>query len=191
MSRMEADSIEILDPLISGFETRIVSRSQQRALAVWATKTAMMTDLTQAEPILAPDQRRRMRTHRAIPGSARIWIGACREIYPLVTNHTVRIELENLDDPAAPWPVGFYSPMKIGHLCAFVYFPQADVVVQHPPIYHLSLARIWPRRGSDIAWPGFRVLPDGDAFEEFSDRFWRELRLYTPQLARRHNITDS
>ena len=78
--------MEVLDPLISGLESQIVTRRQQRAIAVWATKTAMMCDLTQATPLLRADQLRRMRTHRAIPGSARVYMGACLSLNPLVTS---------------------------------------------------------------------------------------------------------
>ena len=73
----------------SGLERQIVTRRQQRAIALWATKTAMMCDLTQATPILRADQLRRMLTHRAIPHSARIYAGAWLSLNPLVTHHTV------------------------------------------------------------------------------------------------------
>jgi len=41
----------------------------------------------------------------------------------IVTAQTVRSELEQLDDPDAPRIIGFYTPMKIGHLCLYVFFP--------------------------------------------------------------------
>lgn len=59
----------------------------------------MMCDLTQAEPILRADQLRRMLTHRAIPHSARIYAGAWLSLDPLVTNHTVRMDLPDLENP--------------------------------------------------------------------------------------------
>lgn len=191
MSRLEGDSIATLDPLISGLELQIVSRAEQRALALWAVKTAMMCDLTQAEPLLNPDQRRRLRTHRAIPGSTRVWLGACRELYPIVINHTVRIDMTNLDSPSTPFPDGFYAPMKIGHLCLYVYFAQTDVVVRHLPIYHLGLARIWPRRHGVVAWPPPGMPTDGREFEVFADAFQRELLVYSRDHAARHGVNES
>lgn len=191
MARLEDESIPILDPLIRGLELQIVTRRQQRAIAVWATKTAMMCDLTQAQPLLRVDQRRRMRTHRAIPGSTRVWLGACRELNPIVINQTVRIDMTNLDSPSTPFPDGFYAPIKIGHLCLYVYFAQTDVVVRHLPIYHLGLARIWPRRGGDIAWPPPGMPTDGREFEVFADAFQRELLVYSRDLAAQHGLGES
>ncbi len=77
----------------------------------------------QAAPLLSFAQRSRLRTHRAIPGGTRVWIGACDTMNAIVTAQTVRSELEQLDDPDAPRIIGFYTPMKIGHLCLYVFFP--------------------------------------------------------------------
>ena len=115
MSRLEVDSVDVLTPLIVGLDhVELLSLSQQRQIALWATKTAMMVDQTQADPILSYAQRSRLRTHRAIPGGTRVWIGACDAMNPIVTSHTVRIDLQRLDDPETPPPVSFYTPLKIG-----------------------------------------------------------------------------
>lgn len=191
MAQLEEQSIDVLHPLISTLDLQVIDRRTQRQVALWATKTAMVLDQTQAIPLVRPGQLARMRTHRAIPGGTRIWVGACAELDPLVTSHTVRIELENLDQPAAPWPVGDYAPMKLGHLCLYVYFPGAEVVVQHPGRYHLAVARIWPRRRGIIVWPHPARAQDGPAFEEIADRFWRELRLYSPDYATQNGLRES
>jgi hypothetical protein len=150
MSHLEVESIGVLTPLISGLDhVELLTLSQQRRIALWATKTAMMVDQTQAEPILSFAQRSRLRTHRPIPGGTPVWIGGCDAMNPIVTSHTVRIDLEQLDDPEAPRPRGFYTPMKIGRLCLYAYFPQAAVVIQHPAIFRTATARLWPRRSSD------------------------------------------
>jgi hypothetical protein len=189
MSGLEAKSIEVLDPLITSLDLRLVSLKHQRQIAVWVTKTAMMLDQTQSRPLLSQAQLARMRTHRAIPGGTRIWMGACDELFPLVTSRTVRIDLENIDESAAAWPAGFYAPMKIGHLCLYVYFTVADVVVQHP--YQVALARIWPRRGGDLPWPPPVRPADGDSFESFADELWRGLKLFSPARARRFGLRES
>jgi hypothetical protein len=81
MSRVEEDSIDVLSPLIAGLDDVVrLSLAEQRQIALWATKTAMMVDQTQAVPLLTYAQRSRLRTHRAIPGGTRIWIGACDAI---------------------------------------------------------------------------------------------------------------
>ena len=191
MSKLEADSIPVLEPLVSTTALQLVSVREQRQIALWATKTAMMADLTQAEPLILANARRRLRTHHAIPGGTRIWLGACGELYPIATSHTVRLELERLDNPSAPREIGFYVPLKIGHMCLYVYFPGVDVVVRHPPEYHLSLARIWPRRSSNIAWPPPLIPQDGVAFEQFSDDFWRSFTMLPREIATAHDVRDS
>lgn len=191
LSDLEAESIDVLHPLVSGLERQLVSLREQRQIAVWATKTAMVMDQTQAAPLLPTRQLARMRIQRAIPRGTRVWMGACDELFPIVTSHTVRIDHEPLDEPEAPWPVGYYAPMKIGHLCLYAYFPGVDVVIQHPAIYHIALARIWPRRGGSIAWPPPGRPSDGAGFEELADALWRELRLYRPENARQHGVRES
>src|SRR5579862_7438320 len=89
LSALEQESIPVLDPLIRGLGLTLLSPRKQRQIALWAVKTAMMTDLTQARPILSYGLRSRLRTHRTIPRGTRVWLGACGQIYPIVTNLTV------------------------------------------------------------------------------------------------------
>jgi len=191
MSRLEFDSIDVLTPLITGLDdVELLSLRQQRQIALWATKTAMMIDQTQADPILSYAQRSRLRTHRAIPGATRVWIGACDAMNPIVTSHTVRIDLEHLDAPGAPRPVGFYTPIKIGRLCLYVYVPQTKAVIQHPAIYRTATARLWPRRASDLPVPAPARPRTGVEFEEFADAFWRAMLISSPDHAARYGIRE-
>jgi hypothetical protein len=189
MAQLEADSIPVLERLIGGLELQPVSPSDQRQIALWATKTAMMIDQAQDGPLIPGQQLSRLRTHRAIPGGTRMWMGACKTLAPIVTSHTIKIELETIDDATAPRPQGFYAPMKLGHLCLYVYFPASDVVVVPPSLYRPSLARIWPRRG-EIAWPPPARPSDGTAFEDFADRFWRDWVILTPESARQQGAKE-
>lgn len=190
MSRLETDTIPVLHPLISNLEVQLLTTTQQRKVALWAVKTSMMLDQTQTVPLLSPLQVARLRTHRAIPGGTRIWIGACDAIYPLVTSHTVKIELEPKEDPSArPRPDGLFTPMKIGHLCLYVYFPGSDVVVVPPPTYTPALAGIWQRRGV-IRWPPPMRPRTGGEFEEFADRFWRNLQIMTQEAAAEQSVRE-
>ncbi|MEU3262155.1 hypothetical protein ABZ694_30970 [Streptomyces albidoflavus] len=191
MSRLEDSSKGALEPLIIRQNLDLISLRQQRQIALWATKTAMMADQVQQNPLLPSHQLRRMRTHRAIPGGTRVWLGSCRERYPTVTSHTVRIDLTGVSTPGTAQPAGFYCPMKIGHLCIYVYFPAADVVIQHPPEFHLSVARIWPRRSSDLPFPPPVQPQNGEAFEAFADELRMSLYLYTHEQAAEHGIKES
>jgi hypothetical protein len=191
MSRLEEDSIDVLTPLITGLDdVELLSLREQRQIALWATKTAMMSDLTQAEPLLPFAQRSRLRTHRAIPGGTRVWIGACDALNPMVTNYTVRSELERADDPGAPRITGFYTPMKVGHLCLYVFFPQADVVVRHPPMYRTATARLWPRRSSSLPVPPPMRPRTGVAFEMFEQSFYDAMLITSADLAAEHGVRE-
>ncbi|MET8845027.1 hypothetical protein [Streptomyces rubiginosohelvolus] len=65
----------------------------------------------------------------------------------------MKVDLTGVGAPGSPQPVGFYCRMKIGHLCLYVCFPAVDVVIQHAREFHLSVARIWPRRSSSLPFP--------------------------------------
>jgi hypothetical protein len=191
MSSLESEMINILHPIISGLDLRLLPLKSQRQIALWGVKTAMVLDNTQVAPVLPSAQLARMRSHHAIPRNTRVWLGACNELYPLVTSYTVRIDLENRQNPDILHSGGFYSPMKIGHLCLYVYFTPADVTIQYPPRYRAAVARIWPRRGSSLPWPPPVRAGDGEEFEDFSDIFWRELALFTSSEASKLGLKES
>lgn len=191
MSHLEEQSISTLDPLISTLQLQMLSLAEQRKIAFWATKTAMMLDNTQSDPIIPSAKLARMRTHRAIPGGTRVWLGACAELHPLVTSHTVRIDTVSTDEPDKQLPTGFYTPMKIGHLCLYIYFPMMDFVIQHPPQYHIALARIWPRRASDLPWPPPGQPRNSIEFENFASSLRESWRVFDVDHALRLGVKES
>lgn len=191
MSTLEGTSIPVLDPLISNLDLEIISLHDQRQIALWAVKTAMMLDITQDQPVLSKEKLARMRSHKAIPKGTRVWLGACAEIFPLVTGLTIRIDTVNMRDPSALLPVGFYAPMKIGHMCLYAYFPMMGIVIQHPPPYGLAVARIWPRRASGLPWPPPVQSSSGAAFEEFADDLRQSWRVFEPRQAQAYGIKES
>ena len=191
LSNLEASSISTLDPLITTLRLQMLPLTAQRLISLWAAKTAIMLDNTQTDPILPPAKLSRMRNHRAIPGGTRVWLGACAELHPLVMSHTVRIATVNIDGPDKQLPTGFYAPMKIGHLCLYVYFPMMDFVIQHPPEYHIALARIWPRRASDLPWPPPGQPRDSAEFELFANSLRQSWRVFSVDHALRHGVKES
>lgn len=191
MSKLEAESIDLLDPLINDLGLRLISLHDQRRIALWATKTAMVLDNTQSDPVLPQNKLARMRSNRAIPRGARVWLGAFAERQPMVTGLTVRIDTVDIDNSGTPLPTGLYTPIKIGHMCLYVYFPMMDFVIQNRPPYTMALARIWPRRASDLPWPPPAQPANGAAFEEFADGFRRAWRVFTPDHAQRYKIRES
>jgi hypothetical protein len=49
--------------------------------------------------------------------------------------------------------------------------------------WHVASWRIWPRP-SDILFPPPALLADGEAFDDYVDRFWFELLIDDPALPR-------
>ena len=190
MSQLERDSMGALDSLIRDTAIEEITLKRQRQIALWATKTAMMADLTQSAPILTRTQRRRMRTHGAIPGGTLVWMGSCGETYPLVTSHTVRIELEDTNQPDTVRQTRFFCSMKIGHLCLYIYFAPPGFVVRHRPEHYMCMARIWPRRASGLPFPPPIRPADGPAFEEYSDDLWESFQIFTPEEAEAYGLRN-
>lgn len=191
MAQVEGEIIKTLHSLITSLDFQLLSLKDQRQIVVWAVKTAMMLDNTQADAILPAEQLARMRTHGAVPKGTRVWIGACEELYPLVTGLTIRIDYGHKDDPGLLQPGGFYTPIKIGHLCLYVYFTSLDAVIRFPPPYHAALARIWPRRASALPWPAPIRPENRKNFEVFADNLWRDLAVFSLDRARMSGIRDS
>ena len=65
-------------------------------------KQALEPLIIRQERVLSPHQLRRMRSHRAIPGGTRVWLGSCREHNPTVTSHTLRGDLTDVCTPDTP-----------------------------------------------------------------------------------------
>lgn len=178
-------------PLISGIDLQLLPLTSQRQLALWAVKTAMVLEHAQVAPVLPSTQLTRMRSHRAIPGNTRVWLGACDELYPLVTSYTIRIDLENRQNPGVLHPGGFYAPMKSDMFaCMFISLPQTlqyNILLAR---YGAAVARIWPRRGSSLPWPPPVRPSDGEEFEYFASIFWQELAIFTPAKARELRLKE-
>lgn len=77
MSHLETEAKPILGPLIRGDE-RILSREDQRKIAIWAIKTAMMWQfMSHIQPISSSIMRELYEDSATPPGNAQVWIGAC------------------------------------------------------------------------------------------------------------------
>ena len=80
MSRLETDARPLLSPLIEG-KHRAIWSDEQAIISTWLVKTAMVFEFTadsSREPFYTDEERRRVRSERAIPPSTIILLGAYR-----------------------------------------------------------------------------------------------------------------
>jgi hypothetical protein len=76
LSVLEKDAQRILAPMIHRPDTVTLTTEDQRLLATWAVKTAMMLDLASAEPVIPAGFYHAFRQARApLPGNW-VWLGA-------------------------------------------------------------------------------------------------------------------
>lgn len=177
MSDLEQQMMVVLDPFVTGLGRQMITPSIARLLSVWACKTAMVIDRTQLHPVVADAPLRRFKQTRGIPAGTHVWVGACENMDPLVTSLTIRTQIETLADPLAHRPVGLFSPIKVGHLCLYVFLAGANVVAEPYPLDLLSMAEIWPRSRRSVPWPPPANPPTGAEFEEFAEQVFARLEV--------------
>jgi hypothetical protein len=181
MSQMEAQTKPLLEELLTSTTIRPLTKKEQLSIARWATKTAMMIDFTQEEPLVPEADRRGFGRYRSVPKRAWIWLGACEELLPLTMSQTVKAEMEPLE--GGKRGVGFFNPIKIGHLIIYFVLPPQTVEVHLRWHWALGTIKIWPKP-REFFWPPLARMRDGKAFDEYASSFWEELLLVDPSRAR-------
>lgn len=178
MSDIEARGRPLLEPFITSLRGKLVDPATQRGFALWAVKTAMVFDLTQAAPLARAEDRKALARGR-IPGHAHVWVGACEAYLPLTMGHTIRLDIEPHDELVIRPPAGLVVTIKLGHLCFVVGLPGLAVRWQSEVLGFRALQSVWPRRRRTIAWPWARI-PDAAAFDELGSLFVDASRMAHP-----------
>jgi hypothetical protein len=181
MSALEGEAKPILERLLMSTELQPLWKTEQLLIARWATKTAMMMDFTQEQPLVPQRDRTLFFKRRTIPRRGWIWLGGCGELLPLTMSYTMRGELEPI--AGGDRTIGFYTPFKIGHLVIFWILPGQPVRIALRRPWALATSQIWPKP-RDTLFPPPSQLRDGEAFDVLSDRFWFELLVNDPALDR-------
>ena len=172
MSALEGDAKPILERLLTNTSLRPLLKEEQLVIGRWATKTAMMMDFTQEEPLIPQRDRSLFFKRQTIPRRAWIWLGACNELLPLTMSHTMRAEMEPIEGGRRI--VGFFTPIKVGHLVIYWVVPGIPVRVTLRREWKLATWQIWPKP-KDILFPPPALLADGEAFDDYVDSFWFDL----------------
>jgi hypothetical protein len=165
MSRMETRTRPILMPLIQGTMHRI-STFDQKYLATWAAKTAMVAEYTMPDKIAIPDSERLwMLANLAPPPNWTIWIADYRgtKWRNLAISHHMAVLPTKTTKPGEIAPNTHFTSFGIGNLFVQIVgtstgakFAVADDSVS-------DLRRIWPANTDAISWPPIGMLNDEKA----------------------------
>jgi hypothetical protein len=156
----------LLGPLIRG-EERTLTVDEQRLLATWAAKTALMLDLASSKPLIPVGFFHALRQQRRPLDSHIVWIGAyhgtSRAIF--AEQYALHVGISS-DDPAN----GFVTTLVVGR-CLFQvvgHFTRGGAEVRDTRLLGAGLWSIWPPRGDAVDWPRQRLAFDDDALAELA-----------------------
>ena len=159
LSVLEKDIQPVLGPLIEGKE-RTLAPDEQRLLATWAVKTALMLDLASGNPLIATGFYYDLRLRRCPLPSQVVWLGAYRDSqYAAWASHqALHVGISTIEPPNAF--VSTFTAFRavfqvVGHLT------RGNMNLDDRRLLAAALARIWPPRDEPIDWPP-RKLAFGD-----------------------------
>jgi hypothetical protein len=161
---LENDVRPVLTPLIRG-EERTLSLDEQRLLAAWAAKTALMLDLVASAPIVPAGfycELRQLRT--ALPSQA-IWLAAY-----LGNRKAIWAEHRGLHITEDEPPNAFITTFSVFRVVFQVvgHFTKGGATFDDTRLLSLGLARIWPACENPIDWPRERLAFGDDALAELA-----------------------
>lgn len=166
LSVLENDVQPVLRPLIRG-EERTLTPADQRVLAAWAAKTALMLDLASGAPIIPTGfyyEFRQLRT--ALPSQA-VWLAAY-----LGKSKAIWAEHRGLHlgvNEAEP-PNAFVTTFSVFRVVFQVvgHFTKGGATFKEGRLLSLGLFPIWPARGEAAEWPRNRLAFADDGLAELA-----------------------
>jgi hypothetical protein len=145
----------------------VLSEVEQRSVALWVAKTALMVEFVHGgDPHVPPRHYRHVYDNRTPPLGCIVWLAAYG-----ATNHLFQVTPKKLymRDRWGNSTDGYLVTFSVGHLaCQFAYFGGSGEM--EPLGESRLLNRIWPVRGPQSWPPAGVVLPD-DALSELAGRF--------------------
>jgi len=159
LSVLEKDVQPVLGPLIYG-EERTLSPDEQRRLATWVVKTALMLDLGGGSPFIPAGFYYDFRLRRSpLPGQV-VWLGAYRDSYyaAWASHQALHVGIST-SEPLNAFVSTFTAFRAVFQ--ALGHFSRGNMNVDDQRLLAAALARIWPPREEPIDWPP-RKLAFGD-----------------------------
>jgi len=166
LSVLEKDVQPVLGPLIHG-EERTLAPDEQRLLATWAIKTALMLDLGGGRPLIPTGFYYDFRLRRCpLPGQV-VWLGAYRDSYyaAWASHQALHVGISTNEPPNAF--VSTFTAFRavfqvVGH------FTRGNMNVDDRRLLAAALARIWPPREEPIDWPPRKLAFGDDSLAELA-----------------------
>jgi hypothetical protein len=166
LSVLETDVQPILAPMIRG-EERTLSANEQRLLAAWAVKTAMMLDLTSPTPVIPVGFFQHVRqTREALPSNV-VWVGGY-----LGNRKAIWAEHRglHLGIPETEPPNGFVTTFTVFRVLFQVlgHFTKGGATFTEGRLYAAGLWPIAPAQREAVDWPRERLAFNDEAVAELA-----------------------
>ncbi len=170
MSRLEATARPILEPMIRG-QARLLTVDDQRILATWVTKTAMMAEFTEPKNRVIPpeDHASFYRTQEPLERSF-AWLAAYDGPGLLAHRHQGRLN-----------PTQVLTTFSLGAVIIQHYGWGSDQIESAMIADFQGELHIWPAQ-DEKDWPGALVLHDREAFMAYGSSIANGLRPVVPSL---------
>jgi hypothetical protein len=161
MNALDQRAQPVLAPLVSSLATHTITIQEQRVLATWATKIAMMLDWSVPSPIgvIKPSAHKRMWGDRLPPQEAFVWLAAGKETRPFL----VDVALGGRRPPLMPSFVKHVdlhvSTFRINHAVFQVFVPDpGSGLLPLRDGFEGFVVQLWPLMFSPIVWPARKVF---------------------------------
>jgi hypothetical protein len=162
----------VMLPLLSSFETTELSLEDQRMLASWATKIAMVLDYVGPDVprVLRPPAHRRMYEDRLPPTEAVIFIGGAKETDPFLNDAVRSVSRERALRSAVPRAL--LVTTRINHLVLHVFAPEYTGWTFDRSAYDEYLTQIWPLTFRPASWPPRKIFDSEGDVMNFGALAW-------------------
>jgi hypothetical protein len=182
MSTLENESKDILSPMIRGEDTRL-SASDQRQVAIWAAKTAVVFERIyphKRASALPQAFARTIRDKRACPENTLVRAAAYDAVNCLSWHQHHVLDLS----PAFTTGDrinGYDSTLAVGHLVLQVFWSGLTTQVASRPEWDRFIFRLWPTMQDEITWPPSSTL-DFRGLESFTNiLLWKQAPTTPPR----------
>jgi len=158
LSVLENDVRPVLTPLVRGEERQLDLR-EQRLLAAWASKTAMMLDIASGNPVIPAGFFQELRQQREALATQFVWIAGYGggKWAAWVSHGGLHLGIEERE-PANGFVTTFTAFRVVFQVVG--HFTRGGADFNDDRIYQDALARIWPPGDGPISWPPNRIVFD-------------------------------
>jgi hypothetical protein len=167
LNQMETAARPHLEPMITGEPVELDSDAQ-RAVAVWAYKTALLMQLLRPENVRVIPMERYTALYAdgRPPTDARVWLGAVQG-GPAMSEALTRTKLTSPSGATPAW----FSAIALGNLlfaCAGRLVMTDEPLRMSAKAEGSALAPVWPASLHSVVWPPVAVLTGLD-FDDLTD----------------------